>query len=203
MRKVDPVVHGRQRERIMKCALSLFSARGYDAASLDEVARKCRMQKASLYHYFASKEALLRELIGWHMKRVHANVMKLLLGNSLERNLFEIGMDFVRGSSRRENREFLRLLIRDAGTHGYISNVFDTMDRTVMENVMKGMHAVFVGRGKSTSLKEQARIMHQYLGSLFRYVVESRLLHSGPSRMFTDREYVGSLARIFATGLKA
>jgi len=203
MRKVDPVVHGRQRERILKCALSLFASRGYDAASLDEVAGKCRMRKASLYHYFASKEEMLRELIGWHMKRVHANVMSLPLGHSMERNLFEIGMNFVQGFGLRENRDFLRLLIRDAGTRGCLRNVYNRMDRTAMEDAMKAMRVVFAGRGKKTSLREHARIMHQYMGSLFGYVVEARLLRSGPSVMFGDREYVGSLARIFAARLKA
>jgi AcrR family transcriptional regulator len=202
MRKVDPVVHGRQRERIMKCALSLFSARGYDAASLDEVARQCRMQKASLYHYFASKEALLREMIGWHMKRVHTGVLALPMGRSVERNLLEVGMDFVRGFSRKENRDFLRLLMRDAGTHGYLRNIFNRMDRTAIEDAMKAMRVMFAGRGKKTSLREHARIMHQYMGSLFGYVVETRLLRSEPSIRFGDREYVGSLARIFAAGLK-
>jgi AcrR family transcriptional regulator len=203
MRKVDPVSHERQRERIMKCALSLFSAKGYDVTSLDEVARKCRMQKASLYHYFAGKEVLLREMIGWHMKQAHANAMNLPLGPSVERNLCTVGMVFLRGFSRKDNRDFLRLLMRDAGAHPYLRNLFKRMDRTTMKDAMKGMNAVFAGWGKKASLREKMRIMHQYTGALFRYVVETRLLRSGPSLEFGDRKYVGSLAHIFAAGLKA
>lgn len=201
MRKVDPVAYGTQRERILKCALRVFASRGYDAASLDEVAGKCRMRKASLYHYFGSKEEMLREMIGWHMKRTHAEVMRLPLGRSLERNLCAIGMDFVRGFRRREQKDFLRLMIRDAGTRGYMSRVFDRMDKTAMEAAIRGMRSIFTASGKRASLRQQMLIMHQYLGALFRYVVESKLLHAGPSRMFKDREYVRSLARIFARGL--
>ena len=203
MRTVDPVAHGRRKDRILKCSLGLFASRGYDSASLDEIAGMCRMQKASLYHYFKSKEEILRELIRWQMRRAHAGVAKLPLGRSMERNLFAVGMDFVRQFNKKENRDFLRLLVRETGTRGYLRKVFTTMDAESVEKAMKAMHSVFIGGGRTTSLHEHARIMHQFLGTLFRYVVESKLLKSGPSLMFRDGEYVGSLARIYARGLRA
>jgi AcrR family transcriptional regulator len=40
-------------------ALGVFAERGYDAASMDDVARAAGITKASIYHHVAGKEALL------------------------------------------------------------------------------------------------------------------------------------------------
>jgi AcrR family transcriptional regulator len=40
-------------------AFGVFAARGYDASSMDDVARAAGISKASIYHHVAGKEALL------------------------------------------------------------------------------------------------------------------------------------------------
>jgi TetR/AcrR family transcriptional regulator, cholesterol catabolism regulator len=45
--------------QILTAAADLFHARGYRAATLDELARTLRMSKATLYGYFRSKEEIL------------------------------------------------------------------------------------------------------------------------------------------------
>ncbi len=202
MRTVDPIAHGRQRERILKCALKLFASRGYDSASLGQIAGMCRMQKASLYHYFRNKEEILRNLIPWHMNRVHAAMRKLSPGGTMERNLFAVGMDFVRGFNKAENRDFLRLLIRELGTRGYVRKVFNAMDSDAIRKAMEAVRSLLAGQGKTMSPREHARIMHQFLGALFRYVVETRLVKFELPHVFRDGEYVRSLARVFARGLR-
>ncbi len=46
-------------ETLTEIALRVFAARGYDAASMDDVARAAGITKASIYHHVAGKEALL------------------------------------------------------------------------------------------------------------------------------------------------
>src|SRR5215213_5474718 len=46
------------RERILLHATAEFAARGYDGARVDGIARRCRLSKNMLYHYFGSKEGL-------------------------------------------------------------------------------------------------------------------------------------------------
>jgi TetR/AcrR family transcriptional repressor of nem operon len=48
----------RTRQRIVETARALFHARGYGNTSMDDIVRKSRITKGSLYYYFASKEAL-------------------------------------------------------------------------------------------------------------------------------------------------
>src|ERR1700760_3269307 len=53
--KRDPA---RTRERILTQAMAEFAARGYDSARVDAIARRCKVSKNMLYHYFGSKEGL-------------------------------------------------------------------------------------------------------------------------------------------------
>ena len=46
-------------ETLTDIALGVFAERGYDAASMDDVARAAGITKASIYHHVAGKEALL------------------------------------------------------------------------------------------------------------------------------------------------
>ena len=57
-RKVDPT----KRERLLDIAAELFLAKGYDAATMQELADLSGLHKSSLYYYFKSKEELLKQL---------------------------------------------------------------------------------------------------------------------------------------------
>ena len=48
---------------ILNCALELFAARGYDAVGVQEIAEGAGITKPTLYHYFGSKQGLLKTLV--------------------------------------------------------------------------------------------------------------------------------------------
>jgi len=50
-------------ERLREAALELFGDRGYDGASMAELAERVGIAKPSLYNYFRSKEELLLDLV--------------------------------------------------------------------------------------------------------------------------------------------
>ena len=54
---------GETRRRILEAGLELFAARGYHATSIRDIAAGAGLQSASLYTHFASKEAILAELM--------------------------------------------------------------------------------------------------------------------------------------------
>ncbi len=53
----------RTRERILIAALKEFSARGFAGARVDTIARRARVNKRMLYHYFGNKDGLSREIL--------------------------------------------------------------------------------------------------------------------------------------------
>jgi AcrR family transcriptional regulator len=52
------------RERLLDAALTLFAEKGYVATGTQEIIDAAGVTKPVLYHYFESKEALFRELVG-------------------------------------------------------------------------------------------------------------------------------------------
>ena len=49
--------------RILEAALLEFAAKGFAGARVDVIARRARINKRMLYHYFGSKEGLFREVL--------------------------------------------------------------------------------------------------------------------------------------------
>jgi len=60
------------RRRIVDIAARLMYADGVEATSLDHVCAEAKVSKSQLYHYFADKEALVREVIASQTERVLA-----------------------------------------------------------------------------------------------------------------------------------
>lgn len=54
-----PAVRTDRRDEILAAALSVFSMKGFEGASVKEIARRAGVAPGLLYHYFASKEDLL------------------------------------------------------------------------------------------------------------------------------------------------
>ena len=50
-------------EAILNAALKVFAARGFQEATIDEVAEEAELGKGTIYYYFPSKEAILKELV--------------------------------------------------------------------------------------------------------------------------------------------
>ena len=54
------------RAKILEAALKLFSARGYNKASVDDICKEAGISKGAFYHHFKSKQALFLALLdGW------------------------------------------------------------------------------------------------------------------------------------------
>jgi AcrR family transcriptional regulator len=64
------------RSKLLECALGLFSARGYDAVGVQEVANAAGLKKPTLYHYFGSKSGLLKTLLEAHFEELFQSLEK-------------------------------------------------------------------------------------------------------------------------------
>lgn len=60
--------YGEKRDAMLHRAAIVFSRDGYDRASMAGLAAECGVSKALLYHYYASKEALLFDIVRNHLE---------------------------------------------------------------------------------------------------------------------------------------
>jgi AcrR family transcriptional regulator len=63
-----------QRELILQHAAALFARGGYPGTSMNEVAQACGLSKATLYHYYRDKYALLVSIAEGHVTRLQGIV---------------------------------------------------------------------------------------------------------------------------------
>lgn len=67
-----------QRELILANAAALFARSGYPATSMNQVAEACGLSKATLYHYYRDKYALLVSIAEGHVSRLQRIVRDVL-----------------------------------------------------------------------------------------------------------------------------
>jgi AcrR family transcriptional regulator len=66
--------YGEKRAAIVEEAARLFAAKGFDGASLADLAEACGMSKSLFYHYYPSKEAILHAVMDGHMEELLAAI---------------------------------------------------------------------------------------------------------------------------------
>lgn len=64
-------------EEILEAALAEFDERGFDAARMEDIAKRAGLSKAGVYLYFESKEALLKALIAAKIAPIAQNAQML------------------------------------------------------------------------------------------------------------------------------
>ncbi|MCB9838669.1 MAG: TetR/AcrR family transcriptional regulator [Phycisphaeraceae bacterium] len=63
------------RERIVLAALRLFQEQGFTATGVSTILREAGVNSGSMYHYFDSKEDLLRACLQWYIEHLEPIVM--------------------------------------------------------------------------------------------------------------------------------
>ncbi|MCX8475360.1 MAG: TetR/AcrR family transcriptional regulator [Sphingomonas sp.] len=68
MRKVDPEKHDQKRREILAAAERCFARSGFQGASISEIRAAAGISSGHLYHYFASKEEIVKEIAELRLK---------------------------------------------------------------------------------------------------------------------------------------
>ena len=96
------------RTTILNCALELFAARGYDAVGVQEIAEAAGITKPTLYHYFGSKQGLLKTLVDTYADPFYLAVSQAANYNGdLPRTLTALGRAYFKFAL--ENPVYYRL----------------------------------------------------------------------------------------------
>src|SRR4051812_24387581 len=61
-------------ERILSTALDLFAVKGYDATAVREICEAAGITKPTLYHFYGSKDGVLRALVSSGFQRFRSLV---------------------------------------------------------------------------------------------------------------------------------
>lgn len=90
-------IHKERHRAVLETAARVICARGYEAASIQDIADACGLTKAGLYYYIRSKEDLLLEIMSYGMDIFEERVLLPVLSISdpverlkacMEKNIF-------------------------------------------------------------------------------------------------------------------
>jgi AcrR family transcriptional regulator len=126
-----------RRQAILAAALREFSARGFAAARLDDVAEAAGIAKGTIYLYFRDKEALFQDLIRSEMGPV-VGTLEFALGLDLPaRAAAEQAIElFLREVYSTERKDIIRLVISEGPRFPHLAEFY------YREVVSRGIAAV-------------------------------------------------------------
>jgi len=129
-----------RRDAILDAALDEFSARGFAAARLDDVAKRAGVAKGTIYLYFADKESLFQELIRTKMVPVVGS-LELAFGSELPlRAVVEQAIEiFVREVYGTRRREVIRLMISEGPRFPALAEFYY---HEVLERLLKALRGL-------------------------------------------------------------
>jgi AcrR family transcriptional regulator len=129
-----------RREAILAAALDEFSARGFEAARLDDVAKRAGVAKGTIYLYFADKETLFQELVRSMLTPLIGHFETLATVDMpfsvLAERLVEVVSDELIGSRR---KDVIRLIISE-GTR--FPAIADFYYREVLSRVFSALQQI-------------------------------------------------------------
>jgi AcrR family transcriptional regulator len=128
---------GERREAILAAALDEFSAQGFAAARLDDVAKRAGVAKGTIYLYFRDKEALFQELVRSLLTPVVGSVEALrdadIPMHVLADRMVDLFVNDIFGTRR---RDVIRLMITEGRRFPKLAEFYH---REVLSRVMGAM----------------------------------------------------------------
>src|SRR5882672_11108214 len=114
VRRSAAVAGRHRREAILAAALDEFSARGFAATRLDDVAKRADVAKGTIYLYFRDKESLFQELVRTMLSPVVSRVAAAPMIDLPARMVVEgIADMFVREVFGTRRQDVIRLIITE------------------------------------------------------------------------------------------
>jgi AcrR family transcriptional regulator len=139
-----------RREAILSAALDEFSARGFAATRLDDVARRAGIAKGTIYLYFSDKESLFQELIRTMLTPLVGTIEALGQADVPMRALADHFADlFVREVYETRRKDVIRLMIAEGRRFPKLAEFYYREVLSRITAAVRGLLARAAARGEA------------------------------------------------------
>jgi AcrR family transcriptional regulator len=129
-----------RRDAILDAALDEFSARGFAATRLDDVAKRADVAKGTIYLHFKDKESLFQELIRSKMAPVVGTLEATFAADLPLRMVIEKAIDvFVREVYGSHRKHLIRLIISEGPRFPALAEFYY---REVLSRILKSVRGL-------------------------------------------------------------
>ncbi len=150
----------KRRKEIFDAALTVFSKKGFDKATLDEIADKVKISKPALYLYFKNKESLFFTMVEYKtssmgeklteiMKTKQSSLDKLKTVISFNINFYINNLEFFKimhnikfSLDQKEKSKLHIQFIKKYGT--YLSGFEKLVKQCIKDGYLKKQHSLFL-----------------------------------------------------------
>jgi AcrR family transcriptional regulator len=200
MKTLDPQLYQIRKEAILEQARHLFATSGFAETTMDDIAQAIRIQKASLYHYFTSKQQILEEMIELEGQRWNAQIKDIAVDADFGQSLAHVGNAFLKNMDHPARREFFQIVHFESHKNPVIFNAFKE-SAAFRESAICSLFRRQLGE-RFTS-KQIAMLATQFMGGLIHYATLSRLRGENTCPdTFTDLEFVEQMVTLFVHGME-
>jgi AcrR family transcriptional regulator len=199
MKTLDPILHHNRKNSILDHARHLFATKGFSETSMDDIARTCHLQKASLYHYFDSKQQLLQDLVDRESIKWSDMVIHFEGGRDLKDTLTRIATRIMEDVKDPGRREFFQIVQFESHNNPCI---WKALKASPTHN-RAGFYAVFAKHLDGRLPRNRIAIfITQFMGALLHYIRIAKL-HSENMcyEPIEDQDYIAQLVLTFSAGI--
>ena len=189
-----------RREQIMDAALRVFAQKGFTRATNREIAREAGVTSGLIYHYFDSKDALLKAIIEQRsplqMVRDLSPQMLAMPPEALLRLIVGQMLAIV------EDERFVQLL-RVYLPEAMYSPEVSSLGATSIQEATRLLEEYFTSKMESGELRQENTGLSAQLvmGSVMSLVLRRQILHDPDALRYTHEEIVDSIVGIALRGL--
>jgi AcrR family transcriptional regulator len=189
-----------RREQIMDAALRVFAQKGFTRATNREIAHEAGVTSGLIYHYFDSKDALLKAIIEQRsplqMVRDLSPQMLAMSPEALLRLIVAQMLAIV------EDERFVQLL-RVYLPEAMYSPEVSSLGATSIQEATRLLEDYFTAKMESGELRyENTGLSAQLvMGSVMSLVLRRQILHDPAALRYTHEEIVDSIVGIALQGL--
>lgn len=118
MARTHAADYDERKEAIVLAAAALYASHGFNGASVADLAVRCKTSKSLIYHYYASKEDILYDVMISHVRALEIAAREAMAGDAApERKLRELA------------HRFMALYVGAADRHKVLLNELDNLPK--------------------------------------------------------------------------
>jgi AcrR family transcriptional regulator len=199
MRKVDPIQHEEHRNRILMAARKLFAAQGVKETSMAQVAKACRVTKATLYHYFKGKDAVLEGIFDGSLADHDRFADTLKLEGSREETLYTLARTYMEMMGSRETMEMMKIFQTEGMKSSMACRLYNNRIKARMGRYLK----MGIERGLLPDVDRNLlhNVVFTFFGSLEHQFIHTHVLKCDFAAG-GDEGYMRFLARMFSNAME-
>lgn len=169
--------------KIMDDALEVFATKGFESATIRDIAKKAEVNIAMISYYFGSKDNLLEVLFKYHMEKMNLKMVTIISSKTL--NPFEKVNSLIDNyiDAILENRNFYKLMIRE-GLLIKEGPIFDLIIALKFKNMEILTQAVKQGQSKGVFQKNVDVVMM------------TTILLGSVTQVFSNNKFIAQVYRI-------